>query len=126
LFRVAAAPGHLAMTWMPGRAGDYAGDVAALVAWRPGLVISMVPLEELARHGAAGLAHDLAAADIAWAHVPVADFGGPDAEAAALWPGAAAAAHGVLDAGGLVVAHCRGGGLDAGARRRVCPFEPGW
>jgi protein-tyrosine phosphatase len=101
--------GTLAICPMPGREGRYAADLADLRAFGPALVISMTPAEELAARGAGTLPDDLAQAGIAWRHLPVADFGVPGAETAALWPEAAAVARGVLAAGGRVLVHCMGG-----------------
>ena len=48
----------------------------------------------------------LAEAGIAWRHWPIRDFGVP---AGSDWPRLAAALHSVLDGGGAVLLHCRGG-----------------
>ncbi|WP_413875570.1 protein-tyrosine phosphatase family protein [Albidovulum sp.] len=105
---LAAGGGRLALCPMPGRAGDYAGDLAAVLSWAPGLVVTMATAAELAL-GAAALQEDLAAAGIAWRHLPVADFA---AESAALrdgWAGVSAEARAMLGAGGRVLVHCLGG-----------------
>lgn len=104
-FAVAAGGGLLGLCPLPGRHGDYAGDMAALLAWRPGLVLSMVADEALR----VPLARDLAAGGIALCRLPIADFGAPGVETAALWPDAATAARAVLAGGGRVLAHCKGG-----------------
>jgi protein-tyrosine phosphatase len=109
---IAALPlggGTLALAPMPGRGGDYAADLADLRAFAPALVISLAPLAEMARHGAAGLPDDLAAAGIRWMPFPVADFGVPDAGTAALWPQVAAQVRAELAGGGRVLVHCLGG-----------------
>lgn len=109
IYGLAAGGGTLALSPMPGRTGAYAADRARLVAWGPALVIGMTPLAELARNGAAGLPGDLAAAGIAWRHLPVADFGVPDEAAQAAWPAVQALASGVLARGDRVLVHCHGG-----------------
>ena len=38
---------RLAISPMPGRAGDYAGDLASVLAWQPGLVITPVSYTHL-------------------------------------------------------------------------------
>jgi protein-tyrosine phosphatase len=105
---LAAGGGRIGLCPMPGRAGDYAGDLAAVLSWAPGLVVTMATAAELAL-GAAALPEDLAAAGIAWRHLPVADFA---AESAALrdgWAGVSAEARAMLGAGGRVLVHCLGG-----------------
>jgi protein-tyrosine phosphatase len=72
------------------------------------MVLTMATAAELAL-GAAALPADLAAAGIAWRHLPVADFA---AESVALregWAGVSGEARGMLGAGGRVLVHCLGG-----------------
>ena len=105
---VKAGGGLIGLCPMPGRAGDYAGDLAAVLSWAPGLVVTMATAAELAL-GAEALPADLAAAGIAWRHLPVADFA---AESIALgdgWAGVSAEARGMLASGGRVLFHCLGG-----------------
>ncbi|MEI2807482.1 protein phosphatase [Albidovulum sp.] len=105
---LAVGGGWIGLSPMPGRAGDYAGDLAAVLSWAPGMVLTMATAAELAL-GAAALPADLAAAGIAWRHLPVADFA---AESVALregWAGVSGEARGMLGAGGRVLVHCLGG-----------------
>ncbi|MFN4129535.1 MAG: protein phosphatase [Paracoccaceae bacterium] len=106
---IPALGGTLALCPMPGRHGDYAGDLATLLAWRPELVLTMTTKLELAIKGAATLPADLTAAGIAWLHLPVPDFGTPRPGTAALWPDTSACARAALAQGGRVLAHCMGG-----------------
>jgi protein-tyrosine phosphatase len=101
--------GTLAISPMPGLTGSYATDRDRLLAWRPALVVSMTPLSELARKDAAGLTGDLAAAGIAWRHVPVEDFGVPDAAINASWPVIESETVATLAHGDRVLVHCHGG-----------------
>ena len=103
------AGGTLALCPMPGRGGDYAGDLADVLAFAPTLVISMATLPEMAAKRADGLADDLARQGIGWLHLPVADFGVPGPDVAALWPGVSAQALATLSGGGKVLVHCMGG-----------------
>jgi len=111
-FEIATVPvgaGRVGICPVPGGAGNYLGDLTAVLAWRPALVMTMVTVEELMRAGAAGLPSDLALRDIGWRHLPVEDFAAESAELVARWDGASAEAHGTLEAGGGVLVHCRGG-----------------
>ncbi len=114
---VAVGAGRIGLCPMPGRGGDYAGDLGAVLAWAPGLVLvlvlvlvlTMTTSEELARKGAGALPRDLAAAGIAWRHLAVADFGASSAALSSGWAGVGAEAAVLLAAGGRVLAHCMGG-----------------
>lgn len=108
-YEIAVGGGTLALSPMPGWTRHYGADRVRLLHWRPAMVITMTPLSELARKGAGGLPDDLAAAGIAWRHLPVADFGAPDAAVDDGWPDVAAAALAVLASGGRVLVHCYGG-----------------
>lgn len=106
---VQAGGGRLGLCPMPGRMGDYAGDLAVMLGWEPALVLTMATAPELAAHGALRLSHDLAAAGIGWRHLPVADFGADSAALREGWAGASRAARAHLAAGQKVLAHCLGG-----------------
>ena len=102
------AGGTLALSPMPGRGGAYIADLADLVAFAPALVITLTTLEELAAK-AATLPADLEGHNIQWLHLPITDFGVPDADTAALWPKAAAQALAQLANQHRVLIHCMGG-----------------
>ena len=101
--------GELALCPMPGRGGAYGADLRDLLAHGPALVLTMTTAEEMAAKGAGDLPADLAAHGIGWLHLPVADFGAPDAAVGAAWPAASARARAVLASGGKVLVHCMGG-----------------
>ncbi|MEO1491114.1 MAG: protein-tyrosine phosphatase family protein [Pseudomonadota bacterium] len=109
IYGIDAAPGQIGISRMPGRGGDYTGDLAAIVAWGAKLVLTMTTEGELIPCGAGQIAHDLARHNIAWVHLPIPDFGAPPEATARLWPGAAAEAHDILNDGGRVLTHCYGG-----------------
>lgn len=109
IFDVEAGSGRVAVAPMPGLFTPLEDDVAEIAGWGAGLVLSMVGAGELARAGSGRLGQVLAQRGIAWIHLPVRDFGAPTAEAARLWPDASRTAHALLDRGGRVLAHCRGG-----------------
>lgn len=100
--------GWLGLCPMPGRSGDYAGDLAVVLGWGPVMVVTMVVEAELAM-GAAGLPADLRAAGIVWRHLPVADFAAESASLARDWDAVADEARAVLADGGRVLLHCMGG-----------------
>jgi protein-tyrosine phosphatase len=104
---IPAPPGTLALCPLPGAAGAFDADLAQIAAFAPALVLSMTEAQERHVRGAGALPDRLAALGIDWAAFPVPDFGTPPSNAD--WATLAARAHAVLDAGGRVLAHCRGG-----------------
>ena len=103
------ARGILALCPLPGVEGDYADDVAHLAEWRPALVISLVSQPELVAHGAARLGQDILDRGARWVHLPIVDFGIPDAATDRRWPEISAMALAALGGGGRVLVHCKGG-----------------
>ncbi len=101
--------GQIALCPQPGRGGSYDADLAAILRFSPDLVLSMTTAEELTARGAATLADDLALHGIAWAHLPIPDFGTPPEAVENLWPETSARARALLAQGGRVLAHCMGG-----------------
>lgn len=103
------ARGRIGICPLPGRWGDYAGDLLRVLAWKPAMVFTLTTEPELEVGGAERLPGDLSAAGVKWRHLPVGDFRTPSASVEALWPVVSAEAQTVLGAGGGVLAHCYGG-----------------
>jgi len=82
-------------------------DRAALVQWRPDLVLTLTETAEMADLGAAGLPDLLAAHAIDWLHLPIVDYDIPAGSAP--WGQVAGHVHRILGQGGRVMVHCRGG-----------------
>lgn len=101
--------GWLGIAPMPGRGGAFDADLNAILRWGAGLVLTMTTERELDMTGARGLADDLAAAGVAWRHLPIPDFGAPPPETDVMWPEVSAKAHELLSKGGRVLVHCYGG-----------------
>jgi protein-tyrosine phosphatase len=111
-FTIATLPlaggGRLGICPLPG-GGSLAADVAAIVAWKPSIVVSLTEQVEMERCGSGRLGAILGEAAIAWFHLPIHDFAAPDCGSHAAWPDLAARLHAILDRGGGVLLHCRGG-----------------
>lgn len=101
--------GILAISPLPGRGGSYAADLEHLREWQPAMLISMTTLAEMTAHGAQTLGADIQDRGARWHHLPVADFGTPDAQVAEHWPEVSRAARQALAGGGRVLIHCMGG-----------------
>ena len=105
----AGGSGRLGFCRLPGLAGMVDADIAALRAWQPDFVVSMTTDQEMGAVGIADLGEMLKRFDIAWHHLPVADYGGLDGDLLALWPDLSARLNSCLDGDGAVLFHCRGG-----------------
>lgn len=103
------AGGLLALCPIPGRGGDYVGDLAQINHWKPGLVISMTTAEEHTTLGVPRLGADLQSMACRWIHLPVPDFDIPPRHVEMRWPAASRSARLALEGGGRVLVHCRGG-----------------
>ncbi|MBV2358695.1 dual specificity protein phosphatase family protein [Thalassococcus sp. CAU 1522] len=101
--------GILALSPLPGAGGDYAGDLEHIAEWRPALVITLTTKAEMAEAEAQGLGADIQDHGTRWMHLPIRDFGAPDAGFAENWPRLSEQARKALSGGGRVLVHCRGG-----------------
>jgi len=82
-------------------------DRLRVLEFRPDLVVSLTGLPEMSDLGAPDLQHYLTGAGFAWTGFPVPDFGIPTRGQD--WPTLSHRQHALLDNGGRVLAHCRGG-----------------
>ena len=101
--------GILALCQMPGLNGHYADDLDHLRDWKPALAITMTTEMELMQHGAATLGADFQAMGTRWVHLPVDDFGVPDARISQAWKAVSPQVMSALKGGGRVLVHCKGG-----------------
>jgi protein-tyrosine phosphatase len=99
------AGGVMGICPMPGRTGNYAADLAAVLAWHPALVVTLAESGELAARKASGLPSDLAAAGVGWLHLPIPDFGTPSRTLRARWPEVSVQ----LQRCNRLLIHCMGG-----------------
>ena len=109
IFALDVAQGQLAISACPGQGTDYELDLEAIAAWRPAFVLSMTPLDELEKLGVPRLPADVPTLGARWLHFPISDFGAPDADQMQVWVQIAGKIKTVLNGGGRVLIHCRGG-----------------
>lgn len=102
-------PGAIGIAPMPGLSGDYRGDLAALIAWKPGLVLSLATLAEAEACGAGALSADLGAQNIGWRRFAITDYGAPDPMSRELWPMNSGGLLAAMTRGGRLLIHCRAG-----------------
>jgi hypothetical protein len=104
-----ATGGRIGICRLPGADGDLAGDVTTIARWKPRLVVSLTESAEMERLGAQSLPDMLAGLGVEWRHFPIIDFGTPGPATLIAWPPLSVEIHAVLDQGGDVLIHCRGG-----------------
>lgn len=109
IYALPVGGGTLAMASLPGRGGDYRGDLEVFHEWAPGIVISMTTEVEMAEVGGQNFGSDIQAMASRWCHLPVPDFGAPGGEVDAKWPEVSRNVRQALKGGGRVIVHCRGG-----------------
>lgn len=109
VFAVGVGRGKLALTPVPGGAGDLRADVEAISQWGTTMVVSATEVEEMQSLGAARLPDLLREAGIEWAHFPIRDFAVPESPVAPQWAALSQSIHQHLQAEGGVLVHCRGG-----------------
>lgn len=106
---IALGGGVIGIAPMPGLSGDYNGDLSALAAWKPGLVLSLATLAEAEACGAGALSADLGARGIGWRRFAITDYGAPEGMQRELWPMQSGGLLAALNRGGRLLVHCRGG-----------------
>jgi hypothetical protein len=104
-----AKGGRIGVCRLPGLDGDLASDLKTIVDWAPQMVVSMTERLEMEQCSSGDLGSLLSEAGIDWFHLPIRDFSGPDGEGKAAWPKLAERLHRILDDGGAVLLHCKGG-----------------
>lgn len=109
IYPVSVGAGQVALSPMPGRFGTYDDNLSTILHWSPALVLTMTTQAELDRMGASGFGGDLTAIGIRWHHLPIVDFGAPDASIKAKWTEVSAQGAEVLAHGGKILIHCFGG-----------------
>ena len=109
IYALPVAGGTLALASLPGRGGDYRGDLEVFREWKPGIVLSMTTREELNRVGGEHFGSDIHGIGSRWHHLPVVDFGVPESEIEARWPEVSRSVRHALKGGGRVIVHCKTG-----------------
>jgi protein-tyrosine phosphatase len=101
--------GSLSICRLPGRYGNLDSDLEIVEKWAPNLVVSMTTESEFKQSTAGDLPGRLSEAGIEWIHLPIEGFGAPEKETMIAWPAVSLRIQNILDGGGKVLLHCRGG-----------------
>jgi protein-tyrosine phosphatase len=108
--KVLALPkGQIGISPIPGASGDFEADVSMILLWRPDMVISLTTDPEMGGLSEQDMAFRLYRNNIEWVHLPVGDYGVPDAAGTAAWADLSPKVHAILERRGRVLVHCKGG-----------------
>ena len=133
---LAIGNGRLGITFCPGKKGDSVFgaawdrdldlDMDAIKGWGANAVLSLIEDHEFEMLGVPKLGKAVKARYIDWFHFPVRDLDTPAEDALERWTALSARLHGLLERGGRIVVHCRGGLGRAGTIAALMLIERGW
>ena len=128
-------PGRLGLTICPGKKGDsvfgapwnrdLGVDLAAIRAWGATAVLTLVEPHELRMLGVERLGDAVRELGMEWHHFPIPDLGAPTDLDRSGWWKVSTRLHTILDQGGKVLVHCRGGLGRAGSMAALLLIERG-
>lgn len=101
--------GRIGICRLPGRFGRFSADLDEIRLWAPDFVVTMTTQMEMDQANAADLGKQLETLGIGWVHLPVADYGGIGEDNARRWSCVSLELQKILNDGGRVLVHCRGG-----------------
>lgn len=111
--------GQVGLTICPGRQGsswsggewcrDLEADVRAIRDWGASIVVTLMETAELEQHSASGLGDAIRSGGMMWAHLPIRDTRTPDPRWLEQWRQWSPVLHELLERGGKLLVHCRGG-----------------
>lgn len=113
------APGIIGLTICPGKhdshamsgawARDLDADLKAIRDWGATTLVTLIEEHEFELLKVPDLPDRAATAGLRWYHLPIRDVSIPDKRFEARWPAVSSELRAVLEAGGRVAVHCRGG-----------------
>lgn len=136
--RIASLPianGHLGITICPGKQGeslsgpswarDLETDIRAIRDWGATAIVTLIEEHEFGMLDVTDLPEAVKAAGIAWHHLPIRDVNVPDEKGIADWRDLSPRLHAIVEQGGRVLVHCRGGLGRAGLMAALLLVERG-
>lgn len=128
--------GHLGITFSPGKNGDSVfgsawdrdldGDMDAIKAWGAEAVLSLIEDHKFGTLAVSKLGAAVESREIEWLNFPIKDPDVPTTEAMESWRKISPRIHQIIERGGRVVIHCRGGLGRAGMIAALLLTERGW
>ena len=109
IFALDALGGTMGLCPLPGLGGQWADDAARIDEWDPDRILTLCTTPEMAELVAPDLPSRMEGLVAKWHHFPIEDFGIPDPVQFGGWVDLSADVRGVLNKGGRVLIHCRGG-----------------
>lgn len=116
---VGTVGGMIGITFAPGKkqATAYSGphhrdlaiDLDVIAAWNGAAVVTLVESSELEALQIANLGEEVRRRFMEWYHLPITDVSVPDPGFEALWPDRSVQLRGLLERGGRILVHCKGG-----------------
>ena len=88
---------------------DLKSDLDVIEKWGANVVLTLVEAHELESLNVPALGSEVQARGVAWLHLPIVDNWIPDAAFEASWDDEARGLHEILDRGGRILVHCKGG-----------------
>lgn len=110
-----AGHGKIGVTFAPGKndgeiwARDLDADLDAVALWGANAVVTLLERQELGWLAITRLGAEVERRGMAWVHMPIRDVSTPGSAFEAKWPEVSERLRALLDAGGNVLVHCRGG-----------------
>lgn len=128
--------GRLGITFCPGKKGDSVFgpdwnrdldlDMDAIKNWGADAVLSLIEDHEFDMLSVPNLGVAVKARNIDWFHFPIRDLGVPTPEVMTSWGTLSPKLHKIIESGGSIVVHCRGGLGRAGTIAALLLTERGW
>ncbi len=127
--------GSLGITFCPGKKGDSAHgapwardldlDMDSIEVWGAAAVVTLIEDHEFEMLSVRPLGEAVMARGIEWHHLPIRDLNYPTPETMACWQTLSPRLHQILECGGKVLVHCRGGLGRAGTLAALILIERG-
>ena len=127
--------GQIGLTFCPGKKGDSVFgeawdrdlniDIEVIRAWGANAVLSLIEDHEFKSLSVPGLGRAVEASGMEWYHFPIRDVSVPTPESMDQWHNLSPRLHEVVDKGGRLLIHCRGGLGRAGTVAALMLVERG-